>query len=215
MPCGVAGSSLPIMNPVFQYTDQNLPQIPRHDIIRALADIAHTAADDAHALRFRVLAPDQSLFDTPTFSVEILQNDCNIGTYKFNALADYSFAGAARAITFSPLVIQWAEGGKFKQSGMDKAIINHCLQTIRCFIDRGTYGYDTAILTTAYLTKQRGGKQFFEALGWHVIEYDTTQAVPTSEPLLADAAARIEILSAPHRTSAAERHHACFAYIVI
>lgn len=211
----MAGASFPTMQPARRHTEEIPPQTARHDIICALAHIANAAGDSTGTLRFHALPPDQSLFDAPTFAVDILQGDCKIGTYKFNVLADHPLSATTRGITFSPLVIQWAESGKFKQSGMDKAIIGHCLQTIKRFIGHGAHGYDTAVLTTAYPTKQRAGKTFFEEMGWQVIEYDTRQSPPQMAPHLVETALRIEALSAPHRTSDAEMHHACFAYIVI
>lgn len=201
-----------------QYIEQHSQQTPREDIIRVLADIANSRHSDLDTLSFRALPPGFSLFDAPTYTVDILYDDLKIGTYKYNVLEDAAVGKTARGIILSPLVIQWAEGGKHKQSGMDKTIIRHCIKTIADYAAQSNTAHDAVLLTTAYLTKQRDGKKFFEDMGWQVIEYDTKETggmIPALHDPYAQVATRIAALSAAHRTSTEEADHVCFAYILI
>lgn len=191
----------------------------RADIILALGDIVRRDYPQYGSLRFAALPPDLSLFDTPTFAVEVYKDQIKAGTYKFNVMEDVSMPATGLCPVFSPLVIQWTDGGAYKVAGMDKCMIGHCLMVIRRLLQKNNFGYsDAALLTTAYLTKQRAGKKFFSAAGWHIIEFDKKdfggQApdLPAPYAALAD---RIDCLSAPHRTSADEADHVCFGYVWI
>jgi len=193
------------------------PAVPREDIIRTLADVANSTCPTFGGLAFQAQHPDYSLFDAPTFSIDIRHKGLKAGLYKFNIGEDALLEKNTRGIILSPLVIQWEAGGQHKQASMDKDIIGHCLKTIDGFIADNAYGYDAALLTTAYLTKQRAGKKFFADMGWSVIEYDKKETggiAPALSGPFDRLAARIETLSAAHRTTAAEAEHLCFAYIM-
>lgn len=188
----------------------------RESIILALVDCVRQTVTGFGSLSFDARAPDYSLFDVPTFSVDVAQGRTKIATYKFNVLDDVHIEQAAPVCVFSPLVIQWADGGRHRKAGMDKQMIAHCLAVIKSFLQTNDFAYDKTLLTTAYLTKQRTGKQFFSGAGWDVIEFDKKDFdgnAPDLPAPYAGIAQRIEGLSAPHRTTPEEETHVCFAYI--
>jgi len=189
------------------------------DVIRALADTVRDQFPFFEGLCFKAQNTDLSLFDAPTFAVDVWQESVRIGTYKFTVLADAALSPADRTAVFSPLVIQWADGGAHKKAGMDKTMIGHCIAVIRHFLKNNPFAYGrTALLTTAYLTKQRAGKKFFADNGWQIIEFDKKDRsgkVPALPEPYAGIAKRIESLSAPHRTCAEEIDHVCFGYMLI
>jgi hypothetical protein len=175
----------------------------------ALADFVNVHQTSYAAFRFNALPPDMSLQDTPTYVTELRTDAGQLAaTYKFN----YFFDPDASSWLLFPLVIQWADQAQHRSEGMDRAIIEHCLSSLRKF-----FAQDAVRLTMAsgYLTTQRHGRAFFERMGWKLHSYDKQSgeyaALALQPQALQFMARRIDDISMPFRTDEAEVNTLCFA----
>jgi len=160
-------------------------------------------------LSFHAAPLDHSLFDAPTLAVEIRCGDVVAATYRLNV--DYH--AAPGCLVFSPLLVKWAENGAHRKPGHDGVIIAHCVD---CLLglqhDRRIAGCDM-LLTTGYLTVQRGGMAFFAGLGWKSANFSSARTRSTGETgLLRKVARRIDDISRADRTLPEETSTIRFAY---
>ncbi|MDP2206784.1 MAG: hypothetical protein Q8K65_10820 [Alphaproteobacteria bacterium] len=180
------------------------------DAMAALAAFVNARSVPQTAFSFKALPPDMSLQDAPTYVTELRNAAGELAaTYKFN----YFFDGDASSWQFFPLVIQWAENAKYRSEGMDRAIIEHCVSSLRAFFVQDV----RLTIASGYLTTQRHGRAFFERMGWQLHSYDKQGG---QYPLLAlqpapmqFIARRIDDISMPFRTDEAEAGTLCFAVL--
>jgi hypothetical protein len=179
----------------------------------ALAAFANARLPALAGFSFRALPPDTSLQDAPTYAVQMRNADGQLAaTYKFNYFADET------GWQFFPLVIQWAEDAKFRAAGMDSAIIEHCLLSLRQFFVQDCGGARLRLtMASGYLTTQRHGRAFFERIGWIIHSFDKQEnlypALLQHPAPFQSMAQRIDDISMPFRTDAAEAATLCFAVI--
>jgi hypothetical protein len=167
---------------------------------------------------FHAMPPDMSLQGAPTFATEVRTTDGRLaGTYKFN----YFFDLGTSSWLFFPLVIQWADNAQHRSEGMDCAMIEHCLSNLRGFFaqrpDAPAARPPCLTMASGYLTTQRGGRTFFERMGWVLHSfgkkdglYPELEAQPAPLQFMAR---RIDEISMPFRTDAEEAKTLCFAVI--
>lgn len=191
------------------------PAETAHRQMAALAAFVNAQLPALSNFSFKVLPPDTSLQDAPTYAVQMRDARGNLAaTYKFNYFMDET------GWQFYPLVIQWAEDAKFRVAGMDSAIIEHCLASLRRFFAQDTGGARLCLtMASGYLTTQRHGRTFFDRMGWTIHSFDKQDgAYPAlfqhSAPFRS-MAQRIDDISMPFRTEAAEAATLCFAVIDI
>ncbi len=184
--------------------------------MRALADFANAYMPVCQGFTFTALPPDMSLQNAPTYAAQLRNADGHLAaTYKYNYFRD----GCEWRLC--PLVIQW-EGGQtptYRQPGMDAAIIDHCLSSLRAFFAHDLKNGAPMTLATGYLTVQRQGHAFFERMGWTLYNFTKQDGI---YPALAGHSAamqaitqRIEDISMPFRTDAAEANTMSFAVVEI
>lgn len=190
-------------------------------IMRALADFANGQMPVCLGFKFTALPPDRSLQEAPTYAVQLHDAAGNLAvTYKYNYFRQDTQDGVQWLLY--PLVIQW-EGGKtptFRQSGMDAAIIGHCLSSLRAFFaDDLKTGRADIVMATGYLTVQRHGHAFFERMGWTLHNFEKRggiyPALAAHSSALQSIAQRIDDISMPFRTEKVEADMLSFAVMRI
>jgi len=183
----------------------------------ALADFVNMHMMSYAGFRFNALPPDMSLQDTPTYVTELRTATGQLAaTYKFN----YFFDRDASSWLLFPLVIQWTDQAQHRSEGMDRAIIEHCLSSLRRFFAQdSTAPVASLTMASGYLTTQRHGRAFFERMGWTLHRYDKQSeqypALALQPKALQFIAQRIDDISLPFRTDEAEANTLCFAVIDI
>lgn len=186
------------------------------EAMRALAAFANAQMPVCQGFTFSALPPDMSLQDAPTYAVELRNADGHLAvTYKYNYFRD------GREWRLCPLVIQW-EGGTaptYRQPGMDAAIIEHCLSSLRVFFADDLKSGTKMTMASGYLTLQRHGHAFFERMGWTLHSFAKQggiyPALAAHSPAMQAITQRIEDISRPFRTDAAEANTMSFAVVEI
>lgn len=186
------------------------------DVMAALASYANAHLPVLSGLFFTAQPPDTSLQDAPTYSVTLHNADGHlVATYKYNYFRDDDTSPAIWR--FFPLVIQWAEDGAHRTSGMDVTIIEHCLLSLRGFFAQRDGRYAPLMMASGYLTTQRHGRAFFERMGWQLYSFGKVAgaypALAALPPPLQKTALRIDEISMPFRTDDVEANTLCFAVI--
>lgn len=184
-------------------------------IMHALANFANVQMPVCQGFTFTALPPDMSLQNAPTYAVQLHDDEGHLAvTYKYNYFCE------GHEWRLCPLVIQWEGNPPRRQPGMDAAIIEHCLSTLRVFFaDELKSGKMKMTMATGYLTVQRHGHAFFERMGWTLYSFTkqngTYPALAAHSKTLQSITARIEEISMPFRTDDVEANTMSFAVMEI
>jgi hypothetical protein len=137
---------------------------PWHDI----ADWINHHCRLADGRRYMASMADSVSGDTSTLVVEVDGQDGLIATCKCTlSQIDY---GAGSLVIFAPLVVIWAEGRSRGGPDLGGSIIAHLISAIASFRDLHGTALDDVLIASGNLTKAKGGRPFFERLGWEIID---------------------------------------------
>jgi hypothetical protein len=146
---------------------------------------------------------DLSFNGMPTITVEMSGPSGMIAVYKCNII---EICGDKKDwLVFSPLVVIWEQDRQTRGPGMGSAMIEHFVEAVRAFREESDAQSHAMLVASGNLTVAKGGKPFFEGIGWEIIYpelhepaclYDGIEAM--AEPL-DTVAAQIESAIAPLR----------------
>jgi hypothetical protein len=106
--------------------------------------------------------------DASTLSVAVDSPDGPIATCKCSLIRiDH---GPRSLVIFAPLVVIWAEGRGRGGCDLGKSIIAHLVSAFASFRDHRSAAQDDVLVASGNLTKAKGGRPFFESLGWQIID---------------------------------------------
>jgi hypothetical protein len=147
---------------------------------------------------------DCSFNGLPTLTVELSEPKGLIATYKCNITLFY--AGQRVWLLFSPLVVIWAQNREQRGPGFGRRIIEHSVSAIRGYCRTHIPRFPDILVASGNLTTVKGGKPFFQGLGWEIVEAQTCgQHVDDGlAKALTHIAAQIDAALAPLRLIAPE-----------
>lgn len=125
----------------------------------------HHARDGERRYSAREFAP--AARDALTLFVDLTGPDGLIASYKCDIFR-ISEPGKAWLV-FSPLVVIWEQARADRGPGIGEAIIDHFVAAVRTFQEaRGLTTHDI-VIASGNLTVAKGGKPFFEMIGWEIV----------------------------------------------
>jgi hypothetical protein len=125
----------------------------------------HHARDGERRYTARDFTPPPR--DALTLFVDLTGPDGLIASYKCDIFR-VSEPGKTWLV-FSPLVVIWEQARADRGPGIGEAIIDHFVAAVRTFQEaRGLPTYDI-VVASGNLTGAKGGKPFFEMIGWEII----------------------------------------------
>jgi hypothetical protein len=155
-------------------------------------------------LRFHARDYDRCAHASPTLIVEMSDVAGIVATYKCSLNLIDCDRGAW--LVFSPLVIVWENGRKRTGAGLGRRMIDHCVSSIQgfCNLHVGEAGEIAGIaLASGNLTAAKGGRAFFEGLGWEISAAGTSGGGDEGWKKALDfIAAQIDAVIAPFRGGA-------------
>jgi hypothetical protein len=117
--------------------------------------------------RYTACEATYSSSDSLTLFVDLTGPTGRIASYKCEIFRVYD-AGKSWLV-FSPLVVIWELSRADRGPGIGQAIIEHFVAAVRTFHEaRGTRAYDI-VIASGNLTVAKGGKPFFETIGWEIV----------------------------------------------
>ena len=167
---------------------------------------------------YRALEPDALADNRLNLAVEISGRDGCIATSKFNII---EICGPREAwFVFSSLVVQWEQGGAGHRPETGKAIVQHVVLAVQNFRRTRRIWSHNILIASGNLTVAKGGKPFFERLGWQIVCPETREPdhvlcgeADLAEPLEA-VAGEIEAAIAPLRLAGKiQPEPICFAIL--
>lgn len=72
-------------------------------------------------------------------------------------------------LVFSPLVVIWEQSRAERGPGIGEAMIGHFVKAARTFQQARSAGHDGIVIASGNLTVAKGGKPFFEGIGWEIV----------------------------------------------
>lgn len=118
---------------------------------RYTASLTEAAADDASTLTVEVDGPDGPIAT------------CKCSLFRIDH-------GPRSLVIFAPLVVIWAEGRSKGGPDLGRSIIAHLVSAIASFRDHRSAAQDEVLVASGNLTKAKGGRPFFESLGWEIVD---------------------------------------------
>ncbi|MDE1151540.1 MAG: hypothetical protein PW788_03300 [Micavibrio sp.] len=163
-------------------------------------------------LSFQAAPLGFALFDALTLAVDVRCGENLAATYRLN-IDYYAARVAAGCLVLSPLLVKWADNGTHRKPGHDEIITAHCVDCLRGLHGDKRMAGCNMLLTTGYLTVQRGGMAFFAGLGWKSASFSTERILRDKQQgLLRKVARRIDDISRADRTLPEELSTIRFAY---
>jgi hypothetical protein len=148
---------------------------------------------------------DLSFNGMPTITVEMSGPAGIIALYKCNVIEVCD--GGKDWLVFSPLVVVWEQDRQMRGPEMGRIMIEHFVEAVRVFREeRGAWSH-AILIASGNLTVAKGGKPFFEGIGWEIVYpelreparlYDGAEAMAAP---LDTVAAQIEAAIAPVRAA--------------
>lgn len=146
---------------------------------------------------------DASFNASPTLTVEMSGRSGLIATYKCNIVEIHNHRKSW--LVFAPLIVIWEQGRAERGPDLGRIMMEHVVSSIRAFcVEYGAWSHDI-LITSGNLTVAKGGKPFFEGIGWEIVYPGTHEPsalyngnFAMAEPLAA-VEARIEAAVAPLR----------------
>lgn len=126
-----------------------------------------------------------------------------VATYKCNLTAIGEHRNAV--LLLSPLVVIWHAEPGARDPEQGRAMIDHLVCAVRSFQRALGAGGGSVLIATGNLTEAKGGRPFFESLGWEIVAADVSGGRPgagLARPL-AVVTAQINTAVAPLRKSGA------------
>jgi hypothetical protein len=110
---------------------------------------------------------DLSFNGMPTITVEMSGPTGMIALYKCNII---EVCGDGKDwLLFSPLVVVWEQDRQTRGPGTGCAMIEHFVEAVRAFREESGAWSHAMLIASGNLTVAKGGKPFFESIGWEII----------------------------------------------
>lgn len=100
-------------------------------------------------------------------NVEMFRQDKLIATYKYTIS---EVRGDVKSwFVFSPLVVVWEQGRAERGPDLGRIMIEHAVSAIQAFYKECGDACHDLLIASGNLTVAKGGKPFFEMLGWDIV----------------------------------------------
>lgn len=122
---------------------------------------------EAGGFRYAARPVDLSFNGAPTVTVEMTGEAGLVALYKCNIAAVH--CGGVDWLVFSPLVVVWEQDRTARGPGMGRAMIDHFVEAVRAFREEARALDSAAVIASGNLTVAKGGKPFFDSIGWEIV----------------------------------------------
>ncbi len=119
------------------------------------------------AFCYTAMPIDLSFNGMRTITVEMSGPAGMIALYKCNII---EVRGDGKDwLVFSPLVVVWEQDRQTRGAGMGRVMIEHFVEAVRGFREEIGAWNHAMLIASGNLTVAKGGKPFFEGIGWEII----------------------------------------------